>query len=196
MAEMETVVLDDQYDLTLIVGRKHIGGAKAFCINKGSLRNTSPAFKAKLNGNWAENHQTELTVDGDSAYAFQILLQIVHWKFQDLPKKLTKAQLVEFAKFCVSWNVQDVVTPFVQSKNWLSIGKGPDGLWEKDIVCQDLILVTHTFKKDSYHNYLLNALAMRIMKNEVDNSKFYVDHGVRISLRTDMPAAIIGKRLQ
>ena len=77
--DLKIVTIDRKYDLTLIVGSpEHVGGQKAYQVNKGVFRHASKAWDAMMSGNWAESNMSEIAFPEDSSYAFHIVLRIAH----------------------------------------------------------------------------------------------------------------------
>lgn len=189
----EVVVLDPLADLTLKVGGGHVSGPKIFKINSGSLRLASPVFQAMLSGQWAESTQSEILFFHDSSNAFQILLQITHFMHQDLPKTLTKTELVDLAALCDRYQLKDSVLAVINSMKWLDRQKGGNPSWSTTTVCQEWALVAHQLKLSEESAYLINLLAMNIAVNKEDGNEYYMRKTTRVPLNKDLPDALLSR---
>ncbi|KAJ4368892.1 hypothetical protein N0V83_005974 [Neocucurbitaria cava] len=188
----EVVILDPLADLALEVGGEYASGPKRFMINSGSLRLASPVFQAMINGRYIESTQAGIFFSEDSANAFQIMLQITHFKHQDLPKTLTKTELVDFAALCDKYQVEDTVLTVINSMMWLDIHRGGKSSWPTTTICQEWALVAHQLKLPLDSAYLINLLAVNMKVDPWDNKEYYMNGKTKVPLNPWLPTAILG----
>ncbi|KAF1939165.1 hypothetical protein EJ02DRAFT_319265, partial [Clathrospora elynae] len=155
---MDTIVLDPHFDRMLVVGEKHASGPKVFKINSGSLRLASRPFRVMFNGEYAESMQDIVTLPDDSSNAFLIILRIMHYMEDKLPKTLTKSELIDLAELSHKYDISGIVINFVRTK-WLGTHKGDEKYWPATTVCQDWALATRRFQLKEDSDYLYSVLA-------------------------------------
>ncbi|KAI4657937.1 uncharacterized protein J4E78_006326 [Alternaria triticimaculans] len=188
--DLEIVTIDRQYDLTLIVGSpEHVGGQKAYQVNKGVFRHASKAWDAMMSGNWAESDMSEIAFPEDSAYAFHIVLRIAHWQLQELPETLSQQELVQIAILSDKYDLERLLHAAAELKNWIQQHKDGGVSWPSDIDLQDFTMITAAFGLTADYEYLINKLAMEI---SVDKDKRYcvVHDDKLVHVRADFPTRI------
>jgi hypothetical protein len=197
----EIITLDDQYDLTLIVGKSHEDGIKNFRVNRGSLRLASAPFKAMLGGSFAESEQPEVEFPDDFWKPFHTFLLVTHMKYHDLPESMGADALYDLAQFCDKYDLGSLMSTFVVAKKWLTAHKR-GGSWELGLFTVECVFAAHVFKMDADFAILADLLAMHI-KLLRDGSIFYShadgevfengDHSEPGSQWKELPVGISGK---
>jgi hypothetical protein len=105
---------DNLGDLTLIVGNDRI----RFKVSSSAIRMSCPAWNAMLTGPYIESGLSEISLPEDSPSALLIILQIIHYKFNNIPKALTLQQMVELAQICDKYDLVSLVGPWLRA--WTS----------------------------------------------------------------------------
>lgn len=190
--KLETITVDEFHDLTLVIGTpEHARGQKAFHVNKGSFRNASPVWSAMLSGNWAESDELELSFPDDSCFAFQIVLQILHWQLSALPASLTRSELLEIAVLSDKYDLSHVLRGPTELKQWLLPYKGSGHVWPINVDLQDFTRITAAFGVDRDHRQLVNRLALDLW---TENGCYYYRHdSKKAQIRSDFPAQILSE---
>lgn len=180
------VVLDDQYDMTLVIGTLDSAkGMKAFRVSRACLRTGGEVFKNKIGGSDA---RSEVHFPDDSPDAFLIVLHIMHWQQDKLPESLDKDELLELATICDKYALHRLIKTIMRLKNWLGPHKvGARLPVNADI--QDWILVALYFKFDEDFDYLVNTLAINLQapRNKKTTALYFNNKGNKITLRPDWP---------
>jgi hypothetical protein len=177
----DTITLDDQYDLTLVVGKNVENGVKNFRVNRSSLRLASAPFKTMLDGRFAESDQSEIEFPDDSWFAFHVFLLVTHMKIEELPGTMRSSELLCLTQFCDKYDLGSLLSPFVIAKGWLSAHK-TEGSWKLHERSMAFLFVAHTFKMDTDCASLTAMLALQLQVHE-DGSMFFVHSEKRIRLR-------------
>jgi hypothetical protein len=180
--------LDDQYDLTLLVGRNDSSdGVVTFRVNKSSLRLASKPFRAMLSGDrFAESSATEITFPDEKWKPFLVFLQVAHLRSQDVPKTMSMDDLVELTTFCEKYDLGAMMFTCVVAKNWLGPYKckfyrysklGPD--------LQDYAFIAYVLNlMDSFKKIKL-LLAYSLFQND-DGTYSYFVRDKLVKLREDL----------
>jgi hypothetical protein len=105
---------DKRADLTLIVGSDRV----RFQVSSSVIRLSSPVWNAMLTGPYIESNLSKIPFPEDSPSAFLIILQILHYKFNSLPKEMTLQQIIELAQICDKYDLVSIVGPWLPA--WTS----------------------------------------------------------------------------
>lgn len=154
---LETVVLDDFSDLTLVVGTEDedgdaetgstgsVGSVQRVKVSSSVLRLASPVWKSMFNpsGHFLESTAKEVSFPDDDPTALLIVLRIAHLRFKEVPDKVSFKELVSVAVICDKYDTVSVVRPFLprwtSSEMKISPGK------------EELIFIAWTFGyKDAF----------------------------------------------
>ena len=186
------VILDDQYDTTLVVGTLNSAkGMKAFRVNRACLRTSGEIFRSKIGG---DNTRSELHFPDDSPDAFLIALHIMYWQEDLLPESMDREDLLELAMLCNKYSLHRLIKTIMRSKDWLGPHKvGARLPINADI--QDSISVALYFKFDADYEHLVNSLAMNLQasRNKKSSTLYFNHKGNKVTLRTDLPSAVYSK---
>ena len=180
-------MLHHRYDLTLTVGEDHPSGAKAFRINSGSLELVSPVFAAMLESKSSRNDPHIIALEKDSSNAFLLLLNITHFRQDELPASLTKSEMRDLAELSDKYQINDIVLDIFRTR-WLSQHKGQGELWAGTI-CQDWARATRSLKLPKDCEYLVNVLAMNVCLVDKDGLReCYMIKDEVVVLSHELPA--------
>jgi hypothetical protein len=188
--------LDDQYDLTLLVGRNDSpDGVVTFRVNKGSLRLASKPFKAMLSGDrFAESSQDEIAFPDDAWKPFLIFLQVAHLRYQDAPKVMSQEDLVELATFCDKYDLGAMMFPCVSTKIWIKAKFSPDSKLRRGL--QDYAFITHVFGLKEPFRDIKDLLAYSLFQDE-DGTYSYLlwekKTEKKVKLRNDLHQGVQSK---
>jgi hypothetical protein len=136
-------------------------------------------------GNFAESTQDEVKFPEDCSYAFHIALLIAHFKPQDLPEEMSRADLKSLAILSDKYRLVPSVGHYVVAKGWLQPHKDAHGrlkpFWNEhySVALRDWIPITATFELKSDYEFLLNILAMEAERD--DEGAFIVDEPLALS---------------
>ncbi|KAF3048100.1 hypothetical protein E8E12_010317 [Didymella heteroderae] len=158
---LKTIILDSNYDLVLIVGTPtHPDGQKAFCVNKGSMRDVSDIWTKMLTGDWAESKKSETEFPDDSWRPFEIVLKIAHMKVKDLPTTLSFECLQDLATLTDKYNLTSAVRMGLELKNWLHMYQDEWTKWPSPQTTQHFPSMASVFKYDADLVFLTSKLAV------------------------------------
>lgn len=123
-AKESTNILDRSGDLVLIVNQAE--RQKTFRVSSSAMCLASPVWRAMLShsGNFKEARPKngEVSFPEDDSDAMFIVLSVVHYQFQNIPKALTKEELLNLAIVCDKYDVTKLLLSWFRL-NWLeSIG--------------------------------------------------------------------------
>jgi hypothetical protein len=114
-------ILAGAANLTIHVGEEAIReGAVKFKVISETLRLASPVWNSMLrpDGPFLENGAKEVRFPEDDAYAFEIILRVLHHRVDTLPSKLTIDTLFHLAVMIDKYSLQTLVRPFIAA--WAS----------------------------------------------------------------------------
>jgi hypothetical protein len=159
--------LDNSYDITLVVGPTDRSKEQhEFLVCTKTLKLASVVWSAMFSGRFAESLKSEVHFPEDSPKAFLIVLQIAHFKSQDLPESLSKDEMYDLAIFCDKYELGHIVLPYILSKEWLLPFKEEGDLWRADVDLKTWIYITSVFKLEKDWHYLVCRLAMIVSVDE------------------------------
>jgi hypothetical protein len=126
-----------------------------------------------------EWEQPAYSLSEDDPFALKVLLAILHHRVDLLPSDITFSQLYELALVCEKYGTQDVVSHYVESREWIG------ALWKDGKPCPEVGLrswtswlwICHVFqtkkgKGSERHERVLDVLAAN-MRQRVDD--WYID---------------------
>jgi hypothetical protein len=173
-ANLETITIDQYYDLALIVGTPdHPDGQKAFRVNRGSMRYVSHVWTNMLEGDWAERKRSEIELPDDPCRAFEIVLYTAHWNFPMLPPALNVRELAELAVLTDRYDLIRVMHIALEVKEWLLPHKKTWIKWSPNPDLQDFVMMTLFFSRSTEFDFLLNRLAVEVQVDE-QNCQFSI----------------------
>jgi hypothetical protein len=126
-----------------------------------------------------DQEQSAYSLSGDDSFAFKVLLAVLHHKLYLLPLRMTFSQLYELATVCDKYDTTEIVSPHVESREWIN------ALWKDSKPClgswASWLWICHAFqtgkeKGDKFYGRVLDVLAanMRLRDDkwyfERDNS--------------------------
>ncbi|KAF2131042.1 hypothetical protein P153DRAFT_430299 [Dothidotthia symphoricarpi CBS 119687] len=184
---LKIITIDELYDVTLIVGTPdHPNGQMAFRINKGSLRNATKVWAKMLSGDWAESDMSEIPFTDDSCFAFQIVLQIAHLQFHELPTSLTLQKLMDVATLADKYELARILRPVTETKKWLQPHRVSPAVWRTSTAIQEFAFITETLGSEDDLKYLINKLAMNVRIDIIGGYYPFTSDGTKDRLRLDL----------
>jgi hypothetical protein len=195
-AEIAVPVLNlaKDYDLTLVVGSpNHRDGQIRLQVSSVILKLISPVWYGMLDPRFVESSKSEIPFPDDSANAFTTVLQIAHFKAEDIDDKMCQEDLIDIAKVSDKYDVVRIVLPYIHSKNWLLPFKKTGVLWKRDVDLDKWLFFTSTFKMDADADYLSNRLALTMSKDEKKGFTFRGSNGAEQVLLDDLSEPVLGE---
>ena len=192
----EVVILDDSFDMTIVVGRAEQGSQqKKFHVRLASLEHISKAWKKKFDGRFAGKSQEIVWFPDDSATAVLTVLRIAHFKWNELPVRMSKDDLIELASLCDKYDHSDlteIVLSVIERKGWLREHKGDEVTWPDDADLGAWANFATIFGLTEDLDCLINQLAMKIMLDE-DSIYYYMDDKKKVALVPGMTTQVFGR---
>lgn len=128
-SEPQKIEIDPEGDLTLCVSVQKslpigdVEDATYFRVSSKHLKMASSYFNSVLSDRWpegrllAQNGEIEIKFDAFDPDALLIILNVLHFKFRQLPEKMSLQQLVNVAVATDYFRFHEVIAPF--ATNWL-----------------------------------------------------------------------------
>ncbi|CAO2651055.1 Nn.00g093520.m01.CDS01 [Neocucurbitaria sp. VM-36] len=172
---------------------KRIGGVhKAFKSLKRKLEDPTNIEVIVLDPLYDATLIDKIPFPADSCNAFHLLLKITHLMYDDLPKTLTKTEVVDLAALYEKYHLNNTVLTIVNSMNWLRQHRGSGTYWPSNTICQKWALATYQLKRTAESTYLVSILAMNVAVDEKDGTEYYMRNETKVPLHRFLPDAILG----
>ncbi|KAF2185227.1 hypothetical protein K469DRAFT_500499, partial [Zopfia rhizophila CBS 207.26] len=112
-------VLDPKGSLTIITGNEYAQddtGPPKFQVSPKTMRLASRVWDSmfeKLDSHWPSRKNKTIAFDQDDPHMLLVVLNIVHFRFKELPGSLGFGQLVELARICQRYDLVGIMKPFL-----------------------------------------------------------------------------------
>jgi hypothetical protein len=116
--------------------------------------------------------QPKYNLSDDHPLALRIVLAILHYKPEFLPSHITFRVLTQLATICNKYGTTDLISPYVESRNWMN------DCWEKDKPSVRLwviwLRVAYKEKGNGIYGKVLDVLAANI---RMQDGKWCLERG-------------------
>jgi hypothetical protein len=146
-----------------------------------------------LNGNWAENGQSEISSPKDSCEAFLIVLRIAHIRLYLVPKTLSREELVDIVTLANKYQLDNAVRIGLELNKWMEPYQKMYALWPANTHLQELAVMASAFKLENKFGYLVSHLAIEVKVDKSDNYFYKTGNGSNVKLYSHLPTCISGK---
>ena len=191
---LETVVLDDLSDLTLVLGTEDEDGdtetdstgsvdsVQRVKVSSSVLRLASPVWKSMFNpsGHFLESTAKEVSFPDDDPAALLVVLRIAHLRFKEVPDKLSFKKLVSVAVICDKYDTVSVVRPFLSKWTGSDMKISPGK--------EEWIFIAWTF---GYKDAFTSGVQELVRKATIDDKGRCMFNGKAVN--ECLPPDIIGK---